>query len=105
MNGLVFDNNGLEDLQKRFEDFGDGEHAIPFAEIFPPDFMKRYTSFKNIDEMLKASGYRIEGADDFDAIPETAWDSFVGQRTKFASWDEMKGRAGEEWTTRKLGLD
>ena len=111
MSFIEFDISGLEELQKRLEDLDkgaerlDGEHKVPFNEIFPPSFMKQYTTFKSIEKMLKASGYTIESAEDFDAIPDTAWDSFVRQRTKFDSWSDMIAKAGEEWTAKKLGFD
>lgn len=111
MSFIDFDISGLEELQKRLEDLAkgaeelDGEHEVPFGEIFPPSFMKRYTTFESIEKMVEASGYKVENAEDFKAIPETAWDSFVRQRTKFDNWSDMIGKAGEEWTTRQLGIE
>jgi len=102
--------SGLEELQKRLGDLAkgveelDGEHRVTFNELFPPDFMKRYTTFESIDVMVKASGYKVENAEDFKAIPDTAWDSFVRQRTKFDNWGDMQAKAGEEWAAKRLGL-
>lgn len=111
MSFIDFDISGLEELQRRLEDWArgaeelDGEHKVPFEELFPPSFMKRYTTFESIEKMVETSGYKVENADDFKAIPDAAWDSFVRQRTKFDNWGDMLRKAGEEWAASKLGFD
>lgn len=111
MSLIDFDISGLEELQKRLRELAkgakqlDGEHDVPFDEMFPPGFMKRYTTFESIEKMMEASGYKVENAEDFKAIPDAAWNSFVRQRTKFDNWSDMISKAGEEWAARKLGFE
>ena len=93
----------LQDLSKNVADLERGE-KVSFDKLFPSGFMKRYTTFQSIEGMIDASGYKVESPEDFKAIPDTAWDSFVKQRTKFNSWGEMLAKAGEEWTAKRLGF-
>lgn len=111
MSFIDFEIQGLEELQKSLEDLAkraeelDGEHKVTFDELFPPSFMKRYTTFESVDAMVKGSGYKVENAEDFKAIPDAAWDSYVRQRTKFDNWSDMIAKAYEGWAAKKLGIE
>ncbi len=94
----------LRELQRRAGQL-DGEHSVSFAELFDDEFMLRHTDFPSIDAMLKASGFKVDTAEDFEAIPDDPWDAFIRERTRFTSWDEMKNAAGQEWATRQMGLE
>jgi hypothetical protein len=91
---------GLEEKAKAI----DGENQVPFTEIFPNSFMKMYTSFLSIEEMLDKSPFKIETSEDFKSIPDDEWDEFIRSTTQFKSWQEMINKGGEEWVTKKLGL-
>ena len=93
----------LHELQRRAQRI-DGQHQISFDELFPDEFMLRNTEFPSVDEFISASGFTVESADDFAAIPDDPWDDYVRQRTRFASWAEMQQAAAEEWITRQLKL-
>lgn len=93
----------VHDLQRKAEQL-DGEHSVLLAELFHDEFMLRNTDFSSIDSMLEASGYKIESNDDFANIPNEEWDAFVRESTRFASWDEMKSAAAQEWVTSALEL-
>lgn len=94
----------LSDLQRRAEAL-DGTHSVSFPELFNDEFMLRNTDFASIDAMFEASGFNVESAADFEAIPDEAWDQFVRGRTRFTDWAEMRKAAGREWMSRKLGFD
>ena len=55
--------------------------------------------------MLEASGFSVESAEDFLAIPETEWDQFISQKTQFSNWQEMQKTAAVELMKKKLGLN
>jgi hypothetical protein len=74
------------------------------SELFPPDFMRRFTDFLDLDEMFKASGFHVESTEDFAKIPDDAWDRFIAERTLFGNWHEMQEKAGGEWVSKKLGF-
>ena len=94
----------LRDLRRRAEQL-DGEHSVAFTELFSDEFMLRNTEFPSIDSMFEATGFRVESSEDFAAIPDEEWDIFIRERTRFASWEEMKNTAVQEWTMRRLDLE
>ncbi|MCL4844915.1 MAG: hypothetical protein KJ066_00125 [Acidobacteria bacterium] len=83
----------------------DGEYKVAFADLMPTDFVRRFTDFLTLDEMMQASGYKIESSEDFEKIPSEEWDIFIQQNTLFGSWEEMRGKAVAEWAASKLGLE
>jgi hypothetical protein len=93
----------LRDLQSKAEEL-DGQHSVSLSELFPDEFMLRNTEFPSVDSMFEASGFKVESSEDFAAIPDDEWDSFVQERTRFTSWDEMKNAAVKEWAARRMGL-
>ncbi|GJG89618.1 hypothetical protein tb265_47990 [Gemmatimonadetes bacterium T265] len=94
----------LRDVQRRAEQLN-GEHQVTLPELFPDEFMLRNTEFPSIGAMLEASGYKVDSSEDFAAIPEADWDTFIASRTRFASWEEMKRTAATAWTRQRLGFD
>jgi hypothetical protein len=94
----------LRDLQRKAEQL-DGEHSVSFNELFPDEFMLRNTEFPSVGSMFEASGFKVESSEDMAAIPDEEWDKFVQERTRFASWDEMKSAAVQEWAARRMGLE
>lgn len=94
----------LRDVQRKAEQL-DGEHSVSFAELFQDEFMLRNTDFPSVHAMFEASGFRVDTTEDFAAIPEEEWDEFVRERTRFSSWDEMKGAAVQEWAKRRMELE
>ncbi|MEN6368213.1 MAG: hypothetical protein ABFD77_00755 [Thermotogota bacterium] len=106
-----FEIRGLDEVKKRIDDLAkaagklEGEHAVKFDDLFTPAFMRKYTRLQTIDEFVKATGYKADTQADFDAIPITALDSFVRARTQFKDWEDMLGKAVEEYTARELGFD
>jgi hypothetical protein len=101
---------GFDELQRKLQDLAtraetlDGEHSVPMSELFPPDFIRRFTDFLDLDEMFKASGFHVESTEDFAKIPDDAWDRFIAERTLFGNWHEMQEKAGGEWVSKKLGF-
>ena len=54
--------------------------------------------------MYEASGFKIETEEDFAAVPDDEWDSFIRSISSFPDWQSMLDKAGKEWVTKKLGL-
>ena len=101
---------GLEELQRKFESLArrarelDGCHTVPLRELATPEFMRRYTDFSSIDEMIEASGFQVQSAEDFKRIPNDEWDVFIARRTRFSSWKEFLQKAGVDYIKDKLGF-
>lgn len=101
---------GLEEFQRELDTMArraeslSGNHNVPIPELLTPDFLSRCSRFHSAEEMFEASGFKIETAEDFAAIPDAEWDEFIRANTSFASWEAMLGEAGGEWAARRLGF-
>jgi hypothetical protein len=63
--GLDELNRNLQDLQRQAENLSG---PVKFDDLFPPEFMRRYTKVKSIDELLAASGRTINTTEDFEDV-------------------------------------
>lgn len=93
----------LQDVTRRAEEL-DGQHSVPFTELFHDEFMLRSTDFPSIQDMFSASDFQLSSTEDLAAIPDGEWDAFVRDSTRYDSWEEMKSAAVREWVTRRLGI-
>ncbi len=102
------DTAGFDQVRETLAEFQRGlaslSGPLSFEELFPPDFMRRHTDFEEMDAMVAASGHEVRTTDDFEAIPRAEWDALVRARTKFRDWDEMRGKASEEYAERLLDV-
>jgi hypothetical protein len=100
-----FDNvqRKLRDLSRRLQAL-DGRHEIPLTELLTVGFLASCSRFTSADEMFALSGFKIESAEDFKAIPDAEWDSFIRQNTAYPNWLEMQKAAVAAWTKGRLGL-
>lgn len=102
--------SGFKELERKLNQIErnaknlEGENSVPFTELFPEGFMKKFTEFSSIEKMLIESPFSIETAEDFAAIDDNKWDEFVHRVTKFDSWEEMQLEAVSDWTAKKLGF-
>lgn len=108
MSGIKMD--GLDDLkrelnrmQKNARELG-GKHEVPFNQLFNRAFMRKYTRFASLDELLEAGGFHARTNDEFEAIPENELDAHIAKCTKFKSWEAMLQEATEQYALSKLGF-
>lgn len=101
---------GFDQFQKKMGEIQDkldsikGTHSISFTELFHEQFMQKYTTHPSIDAMFEASGFKVDSKEDFESIPDDAWEQFVISTTNFSSWLEMQRVAGKEYMVKKLGF-
>jgi len=101
---------GFEEVGKQLEELGerasqmDGNQEVPMSELLEPGFMARNSKFLSFDELVEASGYKIDNLDDFEKIPDNEWDEFIEKNTSFATWQDLISAASAEWATKKLGF-
>jgi hypothetical protein len=100
--GLAEFRRKLDTLQRRAQNLNG---PVPFEDLFPPEFMRRHTDFKTIEDMLSAFGVPINSTDDFERIPHDQWDTHVKRTTRFANWKTMQTQASEDFVERRLSLD
>jgi hypothetical protein len=103
INGLDEVTKKLEKLQEGIEEL-EGENQVPFDELFPPEFMEKYTSFESIEQMLEESDFKLDTNNDFENLPDKDWDEYVAKNTQFDTWNSMLEEASTEWVSKKLGF-
>jgi hypothetical protein len=86
----------LRDLRRQAQPSG-GAYVLPLTEVLPDHFIRQYTEFQSLQEMLDASGL-----DDPPDLDSDAWSQFVATRTYFSSWETMLKQAMAEWTRRQF---
>lgn len=107
---MGFEIKGLDEVQKHLEKLAknaqelDGEHVVPFEELFPSEFLKEYTSVSTVQQLMNESGLNISNQEDFNNIPDEEWDEYIRKVTSFSDWQDMLDTAVKEYTIRKLGL-
>ncbi len=104
---IKIDSSGVERRLKEMKENAeklDGENNVPFQELFNPAFMRKYTNFQNIDDMLENSGFKIESQEDFEAIDDLKWDEYVRKNTRFQNWHEMMSEATSLWALKQMGF-
>lgn len=101
---------GLDKLEKQLKHMQKGARElertkqVSFNELFTVQFMKKYTSFSTIDELLATGGFKAETQEDFEAIPDAELDKHIAATTKFKSWKDMLDEATTQYVTKKLGF-
>lgn len=93
----------IENLALRAREL-DGEHQVSVRNLLTAEFLSRSSRFRSADELFEASGFRVQSAEDFAAIPDADWDTFISKNTNFANWREMLDAAVKDWTIKQLGL-
>ncbi|MNW61637.1 hypothetical protein D3C74_397090 [compost metagenome] len=93
----------LKDLSKKANDL-QGQRDISFEELFNESFMEKYTSFTNFNDFLVAGNFVVNSKEDFEAIPDDVFDTYIRDSTQFESWNEMQEEAVGDYVARQLGL-
>lgn len=107
---MKFEMSGFDELNKKLKDMEkaakelDGENEVSFGELFNNSFMKKYTNSENVQVFFDNSGFKTDTDEEFEAIDQAELDSYVQSNSKFNTWEEMKGKAGEEYVVKKLGF-
>lgn len=91
----------LESTRGRAATF-DGDDAVAVSDLFTDGFMQTHTEFASIGEFFEESPWRVETDEDFERLPEAAFDDYVADHTGFNSWEAMLSTAGREWALREL---
>ena len=101
---------GLDKLEKQLKQMKKGAkelsqtNQVPFDELFTDSFMRKYTAFSSIDELLDAGGFKVESSEDFESIPDAELDKHIASNTNFKSWEDMLGEAVSLFAAKKLGF-
>lgn len=91
----------LTRLQRKVKSL-DGTHSVPVADLLKPDFVSANSNFPTFDAMMLTSPIKITCVEDFE---REEWNAFIVANTRFSSWTEMVGQAGEQWLSQQLFKD
>lgn len=98
---VSLDASQLDRLQKNLQEIS-GTHSYSFKEIFPDDFMRKYTKYMSVSDFFEATGFKLDSQEDFKNLDETALDKFVSENSDFDSWGSMKRTASAELLEKKI---
>lgn len=100
--------DGFDELENTFKKMSDnaknldGSHEVNFEELFTTSFMAENTKFDDMQKFLDDFNPEMSN-EEFQNIQQTEnWETHVKSNSKFDSWDDMIGTAGEEYAARKL---
>lgn len=99
---------GLDEFQRKLTQLAknaeklDGKHSVPVTELLTPAFVSKHTRFSSADELFEKSGFKIEGPEDFAAIPDAEWDNYIRSISSFSGWKAMLSEATGAWTKKRL---
>jgi hypothetical protein len=103
---MGFKLEGFDDMRRKLDTLKRRANKlsgpVAFEDLFPPEFMRRHTDFKTIDELFE--GLPIESHEDLERLSVADLDQRVQAQTRFTSWDAMKAKAGEEYMERRLDI-
>ena len=74
------------------------EGPISFTELFSSEFMKLYTQYESIEELLSSGGFEVNSEEDYEAISDEDIDAHVLKTTNFQTWREMLTEAVDAYT-------
>lgn len=83
---------GLDKLLKNMKEL-EGSRQVSLGELMGPTFISAHSRFASLEELLAASGFKVETKEDFTAIPDEEWDVFIRENTDFESWVDMQRAA------------
>ena len=90
---MEFDLRGFDQLEKNLSELS-GTHSIPLDDLMTPDFISSCSQYSNFEELIEASGLKVESKEDFAAIPDQEWEQFIQTNTSYEGWIEMQQAAG-----------
>lgn len=93
--------NNIEKIQQNLKEI-EQTNQLRFDELFNTDFLSQCSSFTSLEDMFEKSGFKVENADDFKAIPDDEWEHFIVTNTHYASWKEMQTDAAKKLLNKRL---
>lgn len=75
---------------------------VTFAELFPKEFMNKYTKFDSISDLFSDCGFTLKSPEDFNEVKSGAFDTEISSRTEFSGWEEMEKVAVREYISKRL---
>ncbi|MBC3946685.1 hypothetical protein H8S21_15240 [Erwinia persicina] len=88
--------DGIDKISKNLKKIAETK-SVGFGELFNKEFLAACSSFSSLEDMFEKSGFKVETPEDFKAIPDDEWESFIIKNTSYDSWEEMQSDAGSKY--------
>lgn len=102
-----YDDSGLQKKLKKFEkqasDLSQG-HQTTLDNILNNDFITKYTNFTDFDTFVENSPLKGHTSETLSEVSDEELDTFANEHTHFENWDDLYGKAAEEYIAKYLGL-
>lgn len=85
MKGFGEGQRRLDDIAKRAAELDGKQQTVSLSELLNDDFIAEHSSFASFDKLLAASPFKVETKEDFEAIPDAEWDTYIAANTSFES--------------------
>jgi uncharacterized phage infection (PIP) family protein YhgE len=107
---MMSSTKGFDELQKKLKKMADGakelegQQEISIPDLLTEGFVSKHTKYRDAQQLFDESGFEINNAEDFKAIPDDDWDKYIADISDFESWGDMLKAATAEYVKRKMGL-
>lgn len=88
---MEFDLKGFDKLEKNVSELSGN---VSLDDLMNPSFISNCSQYSNFEELIEASGFKVESEEDFAAIPDQEWEQFIQKNTFYEGWIEMQQAAG-----------
>lgn len=99
---VTIDKSGFDKLKKNLETLATTTE-VKLGDMMNPAFISAHSSYANLDDLVNGSGFKVETAEDFKAIPDAEWDLFIKENTDFENWQEMQVAAHRDYVAAVMG--
>ncbi len=72
------------------------------SELLNPKFLSEYTSFKDINDLLKAGGADLKSVEELLLLPKKTIDQLIRSESPFSTWEECLSKATEAWIIKNI---
>lgn len=83
----------LKEIQQNIKE-AENPKSYSLKELFPNDFMEKYTNCNTIQDFFDNSGLDFSHEAN-EVISSEEFNNYVASNTRFTSWEEMKNHAGK----------
>ena len=99
---MSFKSNGnLEKLRINLSELP-GTSEVKLVDLMNSNFISSCSRYSSLEELFDSSGFKIESKEDFSAIPDDDWNTFIQANTTYENWLEMQKAAMVSYAKAKL---
>ena len=74
-----------------------GFAGLHIPDLLTESFLAKHSNVTDAQALFDKSGFEVESAEAFKAIPDDEWDQYISSVSSFDSWKEMLQSATAEY--------